>query len=212
MTSPGPTPATRCCRRGVSDARELQLALAQSVGTFQSVHLPGDDDESTLLRALQADVRGDRPLPGVRGPGAPDARAVLRADDNSVQVHSCHGRARQVEVVRDALLHLFADDPTLEPRDVIVMCPDIETFAPLVHATFGRATARCGPDGGADLRVRLADRSLRQTNPVLGALAELLDLGSARVTASELVDFARCRRCAGGSTSTTTSSPGSRSG
>ena len=26
---------------------------------------------------------------------------------------------------------------TLEPRDVIVMCPDIETFAPLIQATFG---------------------------------------------------------------------------
>ena len=55
----------------------------------------------------------------------------------SVTVHSCHGRARQVEVLRDALLHVLADDPTLEPRDVIVMCPDIETYAPLIHATFG---------------------------------------------------------------------------
>ena len=39
--------------------------------------------------------------------------------------------------MRDAILHLLAEDPTLEPRDVIVMCPDIETFAPLIHATFG---------------------------------------------------------------------------
>ncbi len=40
-------------------------------------------------------------------------------------------------MLRDAILHLLADDPTLEPRDVIVMCPDIETFAPLIQATFG---------------------------------------------------------------------------
>ena len=40
--------------------------------------------------------------------------------------------------MRDAILHELADDPTLEPRDVIVMCPDIETFAPLIQATFGR--------------------------------------------------------------------------
>ena len=39
--------------------------------------------------------------------------------------------------MRDAILHLLADDPTLEPRDVIVMCPDIEAFAPLIQATFG---------------------------------------------------------------------------
>ncbi len=42
-------------------------------------------------------------------------------------------------MLRDAILHLLADDPTLEPRDIIVMCPDIENFAPLIQATFGVA-------------------------------------------------------------------------
>src|SRR5207248_3505360 len=41
-----------------------------------------------------------------------------------------------------------------------------------------------------DLRVRLADRSLRQTNPVLGVVAELLALASARVTAAQVLDLA----------------------
>ena len=41
-----------------------------------------------------------------------------------------------------------------------------------------------------DLRVRLADRSLRQTNPVLGAVAGLLDLADARLTASQVLDLA----------------------
>ena len=110
-------------------------------------------------------------------------RALLEPDDRSLQVHACHGRARQVEVVRDAILHLLDDDPTLEPRDVIVMCPDIETFAPLIHATFGGGGRRRDEDEAlpadrtpVDLRVRLADRSLRQTNPVLGVVAQLLDL------------------------------------
>ena len=82
-------------------------------------------------------MRADRSPPGAPLPGAPDARAPLAADDRSVQVHACHGRARQVEVLRDAVLHLLAEDPALEPRDVIVMCPDIEAFAPLIQATFG---------------------------------------------------------------------------
>src|SRR4028118_519201 len=38
-----------------------------------------------------------------------------------------------------ARLNRRAAGPTLEPRDVIVMCPDIETFAPLIHAAFGAA-------------------------------------------------------------------------
>ena len=41
-----------------------------------------------------------------------------------------------------------------------------------------------------DLRVRLADRSLRQTNPVLGAVARLLDLADQRLTASQVLDLA----------------------
>ncbi len=65
------------------------------------------------------------------------AGPLLEADDDSIRVHSCHGRGRQVEVLRDAILHLLEDDPTLEPRDIIVMCPDIENFAPLIQATFG---------------------------------------------------------------------------
>ena len=54
-----------------------------------------------------------------------------------MQVHSCHGPARQVDVLREVLLGLLQDDPTLEPRDILVMCPDIETYAPLIAAGFG---------------------------------------------------------------------------
>ena len=56
--------------------------------------------------------------------------------DDSIQFHSCHGRIRQLEVLRDALLRLFRDDKTIEPRDVVVICPDIEGYAPLIDAVF----------------------------------------------------------------------------
>jgi exodeoxyribonuclease V gamma subunit len=71
---------------------------------------------------------------------------------------------------------------------VIVMCPDIETFAPLIQATFGAGETE--EDSAIDLRVRLADRSLRQTNPVLGVVAQLLELAEQRLTASQLLDLA----------------------
>jgi exodeoxyribonuclease V gamma subunit len=113
---------------------------------------------------------------------------LLTADDDSIRIHSCHGRSRQVEVLRDAVLHLLADDPDLEPRDVIVMCPDIEHFAPLIQATFGVHDEQ--DRGTQQLRIRLADRSLRQTNPVMGVLSEVLELASARITATEVLDLA----------------------
>ena len=166
------------------DAREMQLVLGAAVphddGAPEEPRTPGP---LTLLRRIQEDIRADRPPAGTSGPHGAD-RPPLAPDDESIRVHSCHGRGRQVEVLRDALLHLFEEDQTLEPRDVIVMCPDIESFAPLIQAGFGTR------DGDGRLSMHLADRSLRQTNPVMGVLAEVLDLATARISATQVLDLA----------------------
>ena len=164
----------------------MQLVL----GTHEHVahHHPIATREDTLLARIQADVRADR---------RPEPRP-LDPQDRSIQIHSCHGRARQVEILRDAILHLLAEDDTLQPRDVIVMCPDIEAFAPLIQATFGAGEVVDDDEfeplpeelRPTDLRVRLADRSLRQTNPVLGVVAQLIDLAGRRLTASDVLDLA----------------------
>ena len=178
------------------DAREMQVVLGatEHKGHSHSVRHRTD----TLLARLQADVRDDREPPGLPLPGRDDERPLLGDGDHSVQVHACHGRARQVEVLRDAILHLLHEDPTLEPRDVIVMCPDIETFASLIQATFGAGEVTSEDDEAdllpedvrpPDLRVRLADRALRQTNPVLGVVARLIELAGERVTASQVLDL-----------------------
>lgn len=159
------------------DARELQLRLpAECVDTH---HPEPDRPPATLLQRLQADLRDDH---------APDGGFAVAPGDRSVQVHSCHGPDRQVEVLREVILGLLEADPTLEPRDVLVMCPDVETFAPLVSACFGLAD---GPDAhpGQRLQVRLADRALRQVNPLLDTVAELLELADSRATASQLLDL-----------------------
>ena len=190
-------PTNRLLASWAQDAREMQLVL----GAAERVdhHHPVEAREGTLLARLQANVRGDRPPPGAPLPGERDARPLLDPGDRSLEVHSCHGRVRQVEVLHDAILHMLEEDETLEPRDVIVMCPDIETFAPLIHATFGTGAAAAGDDeeppappagaGRLDLRVRLADRSLRQTNPLLGVVARLIDMAQERVTASQVLDL-----------------------
>ena len=190
-------PVNRLLASWGRDVRELQLALAVTGASANHHHAPTSQEPQTLLERVQADIREDRQPPGPPLPGEPDPRSRLDAGDRSVQIHACHGRARQVEVLRDAVLHLLADDPTLEPRDVIVMCPDIETFAPLIQATFGAAQVAIDDDEPEtagkrmpDLRVRLADRSLRQTNPVLGVVSQLLALADQRATASQLLDLA----------------------
>ncbi len=169
------------------DAREMQLVLGD---VLEHADPPDDTPESwgprTLLRLIQDDVRADRAPGG--GAGAREGRPMLAAADDSIRIHSCHGRGRQVEVLRDAILHLLEDDPTLEARDIIVMCPDIENFAPLIQATFGGHGASDDPTDV--LEIRLADRSLRQTNPVMAVLAEVLELATSRFTATEVLDLA----------------------
>lgn len=159
------------------DAVELQLRLDGADVTHHAAPAP----PTTLLGALQSALRTD----------VPDGAHVHDPADRSVQVLSCHGRARQVEVLRETLVGLFAADPTLQARDVIVLCPDVETFAPLVTATFG-AVPELGDDAhpGQRLRVSLADRGAASVNPVLGLLAALLRLADGRVTASEVLDLA----------------------
>ncbi len=182
------------------DAREMQLVLGAAGGDCSVTAAPPPRAPTlpTLLERIQGDVQADRGPPGPPLAGRPDARALLDRRDRSLQIHSCHGRVRQVEVIRDAILHALAQDETLEPRDVIVMCPDIETFAPLIQATFGAGEPAPLQDGeeppgtprAIDLRVRLADRSLRQTNPLLSVTSLLLELAGGRLTASEMLDLA----------------------
>ncbi len=174
-----------------NDVRELQLVLAAGDDAAADHRHEVPEPVATLLGRLQADVRADRQPPGAPLPGDSDHRPLLEASDRSVRVHACHGRARQVEVIRDEILHLLKEDPTLEPRDVIIMCPDIEAVAPLIQATFGAGeTLEDERPEAPDLRVRLADRALRQTNPVLGVISRLVELAEQRATASELLDLA----------------------
>ncbi|HEX3929821.1 MAG TPA: exodeoxyribonuclease V subunit gamma [Nocardioides sp.] len=172
------------------DTRELQRALAVAPAVTD-VHEGSPEPVDTVLGWLQADLAADR------GADAPrPAGRSLKVGDRSVQVHACHGVARQVDVLREVLLGLLADDPTLEPRDVLVMCPDIDTYAPLIEAGFGLGEVVGDAAGGGGhpahrLRVRLADRSPVQTNPLLAVARALLDLAGGRAPATQVLDLAR---------------------
>ena len=164
------------------DSRELRRTL----GDLSSSASPSTPPASgTLLGWLQQDLRANH------APG-PDERVGRTGHDDSVQVHACHGSARQVDVLREVLVGLLQDDPTLEPRDILVMVPDIETYAPLISAAFGMADVAGEGAGhpGHQLRVRLADRSLAATNPLLALAAQLVELVRGRMTASQVLDVA----------------------
>ena len=163
------------------DSRELRRTLGD-LPSSSTATAPAPD---TLLGWLQRDLRANH------APGEAE-RSGRTTRDDSVQVHACHGAARQVDVLREVLVGLLQDDPTLEPRDILVMVPDIETYAPLISASFGMADVAGEGAGhpGHQLRVRLADRSLAATNPLLALAAQLVELVRGRMTASQVLDVA----------------------
>ncbi|MDO5682793.1 MAG: exodeoxyribonuclease V subunit gamma, partial [Propionibacteriaceae bacterium] len=119
-------PRHRLNRRLARDARELQLVLGARAS--EQPVLPAPEREpapSTLLARLQAAIEADIAVP---------ERQAVDPTDDSIHFHACHGPDRQVEVLREVVLGLLSDHPDLEPRDVLVMCPDIDRFAPLVSA------------------------------------------------------------------------------
>ena len=135
--------------------------------------------EATLLHALQSDILH------LSGAGEDGARVRVVADgDRSVSVHCCHSPMREIEVLHDRLLALLEEFPDLEPRDIVVMTPDIELYAPYVSAVFGH-----GAHGGGELRHTIADRRLMHEGDVAASVLALLALLQGRVVASELFDL-----------------------
>ncbi len=121
---------------------------------------------------------------------APQLRPQLQlADgDHSLEFHPCPGPLRQVQIVRDRLLQLLAADPQLEPRDILVMTPQVEEIAPLLAAVFSDTEAT-----GVSLPWRLTDRSQQAEAGLASTLLTLLELAAERLSASGLERLLSCR-------------------
>lgn len=136
-----------------------------------------------LLQQLQQDIL-DMAHPRERLDTGHGPR-LLALDDTSVQFVSAHSPLREVEILRDQLLEAFEQDASLKPRDIVVMVPEIDRYAPLIDAVFGqyeRGDERWIP-------FSIADRQASRSNPLLVCALQLLDLPERRLTVSELLDW-----------------------
>ncbi|MCI4186837.1 exodeoxyribonuclease V subunit gamma [Dickeya dianthicola] len=161
------------------DQREQYEALLQPL--ISRIDLFDSNGEDCLLNQLQEDIRDLRPLTESRARWP----AIDPYQDSSIRFHVAHSAQREVEVLHDQLLAAFAADPTLRPRDVIVMVPDINGYAPHIQAVFGlidRQDPRYIP-------FSVADRGPRQNNLLLAALERLLNLPQSRVAVSDVLDL-----------------------
>ncbi len=131
---------------------------------------------------------------------------------------------REVEILRDILLQRFSNKSTndrecqLEPRDVLILTPDLATYGPLIVNIFG-GTPLLGSDAPADssnennstavkdgaqdsnkkvpplkpgpaIPTVLAGLGLTQLNPVANVLLTVLTIAADRVTAPMVANLA----------------------
>jgi exodeoxyribonuclease V gamma subunit len=139
---------------------------------------PGDE---TLLHALQSDILHLRE--GDPGQG----KRRVPAEDDSIRFHNCHSPMREVEVLKDQLLHLFERDPGLAPGDILVMTPDIETYGPYIQAVFD-----IPPNDPTWIPFSMADRGLRGQSLILEPFLAILDLCDSRFGASQVLRILEC--------------------
>lgn len=109
------------------------------------------------------------------------AKRLLAPEDRSIVIHQCHSPQREVEVLQDRLLAMMADDPTLTPRDIIVMVADIDAYTPFIQAVFGNAPPE------RMLPFAISDRRASQAHPALQAFISLLGLPDSRFTAEDVL-------------------------
>ncbi|MEC9048478.1 MAG: exodeoxyribonuclease V subunit gamma [Planctomycetota bacterium] len=169
-----------------TESRELQsmlIDLEESSSEDVPVSLHTLDDvegdgapPTTLLACLQHDLvqAYDRSPSG-------DDRYAVAPDDNSLRVHDCHSQQRELEVVRDQICAALAADKSLRPHDIMVLVPDVESYAPLAHAVFGPLQDR--------LPFHIADRHPARELPACRATLQVLNLTRTRLTVTEVLQI-----------------------
>lgn len=183
IDAPATPPHHRLASTYATQATHVHAALTQLAGTEPaSPAATGTSSHrsDTILHALQGHI-----VTGTPSPSPHDLR------DDSVQIHQSHGHDRQVEVLREVLTGLFADDTSLQPRDVLVVSPVAQQLAPLVSAAFTLPPHATSTHPGHSLRVRVTDGTSTDANPLLHSLIGILEAVTGRMTLSDLFDLAR---------------------
>lgn len=145
----------------------------------QQIDLFYEEEPNTLLTQLQSDILHLRPLSDSRGLWP----QVDPTQDESIRFHIAHSPQREVEILHDQLLDRFARYPDLHPRDVIVMVPDIDHYAPHIQAVFGQFK----PQEAGYLPFAVSDQGRRGQEPLLIALELLLQLPELRMTRAHIM-------------------------
>ncbi|MFD2166886.1 exodeoxyribonuclease V subunit gamma [Thalassotalea euphylliae] len=160
------------------------LALLQDISTlnvevFEQLSLE-EQANASLLQQVQMDILSLQ-----------DKRQTKQTVvDDSIMVTSAHSAFREVQGLHDWLLHQFNQDSSLTPKDVLVMCPEVESYAPYVNAVFTRGWQDIN-ETIPPLPCSIADRTAQNSDPIVGAFIDLLSLPDSRFQVSTVIGLLR---------------------
>ncbi|ELR5698485.1 TPA: exodeoxyribonuclease V subunit gamma [Escherichia coli] len=161
------------------------IYLLSDLESSQELDAFVDVTPDNLLHNIQSDILEleNRAVAGVNIEefSRSDNKRPLDPLDCSITFHVCHSPQREVEVLHDRLLAMLEEDPTLTPRDIIVMVADIDSYSPFIQAVFGSAPA------DRYLPYAISDRRARQSHPVLEAFISLLSLPDSRFVSEDVL-------------------------
>ncbi len=156
-------------------SRDFQQVLLEFDESFldraDAFETPG---RSTLLSAVQTDILE------LRGPPPENDRPIVDASDDSISIHACPGPMREAQVLHDRIREALEADPSLQPEDIAVMTPDLETYAPVFRAVFGQ-----GHRNGIPYEVH--DRRTREDAPLFDDFLAVLEVLDSRFSVMDLV-------------------------
>lgn len=151
----------------------FDLILEFDPQQFECFAAPGNPN---LLATIQSDILS------LIDPETQGEKRLIDQNDASILVHSCHSPMREIEVLHDQLLNLFQQNPDLLPKDILVMTPDIETYAPYIQAVFDL------PENDPKrIPFSIADRSVRSEGEIVGTFMAIVDLAGSRFAASQVM-------------------------
>lgn len=111
-------------------------------------------------------------------------KRIWQENDESIQIHLCHSRLRELEVLKDTLLGLLAKHDDLLASDILVMMPDVNTYSPFIDTVFAG-----NYQDPQFIPYTVADKQNKDLSPSLVAFIDLILLPDSRFTITELLDL-----------------------
>lgn len=172
---------------GMQGREFLSLLPEESLNEIPVFDAPANygstENTDTVLHRIQEDILN-----------LEDAREINNGEytliDDSIVISSSHSPLREIQGLHDYLLRQFNKNKQLKPKDIVVMCPQIEQYAPYIEAVFGQKIETAN-NTLEYIPCTISDRTLKNVEPIVEIFEQLLLLPDSRFQLSEIISYLR---------------------